>query len=116
MNRRYAPLVGFLYVVLSSSIVHSMSTVGDYVEHAIKFISPVAMFFVVVALYSKYKNLSFFNKLECKVIAVSYVLITLLEYMYPVLRYWDQNFGSAYYSLFLVELGINAAIARVIIK
>lgn len=116
MQNRYFPLVGFIYIVFSSSLLFSMSTVGDYVEHAINFISPVVMFFVIIALYSKYRNVDIFGDLECKIIAFSYVAITIADYLYPILRYWDQSFSSSHYSLFLIEVGVNAAIAKVIIK
>ena len=116
MKSKYIPLLAFFYITVTSSAFFSISAVGDSIEHLIKFISPMIMFLVIIALFSKYRNSNPFTKSECRYIAIAYVSITVLDYLYPVFRYWDQDFGSEHYTLFIFELGINAAIARVILK
>lgn len=116
MKTKYIPLLAFFYITVTSSAFFSISAVGDPIEHLIKFISPMIMFLVIIALFSQYRNSSPFTRSECRYIAIAYILVTILDYLYPVFRYWEQDFGSEHYTLFIFELGINAAIARVILK
>lgn len=114
MNRKIIPLIGFLYITVLSAAFNTLSEVGDTVEHIIQFLSPMIMFFVVIALFSKFRGITIFSKQESKLIAVSFVAITIADYLYPPLRYWDQDFGSMHYTMFFIEISVNAAIARMI--
>lgn len=108
--------IAFFYLTLLAASLHSMNVVGDVVEKTIGFVSPLVSFFVIAVLFSKFCNVEPISKTKREILAITFIAITVLEYVYPIFAYWEQTFDSSHTTLLFVELTVNSLIARVLIK
>ena len=114
MKTKY--LILFLFIVLTSSFINAYGTVGDVIEKSISFLSPCVTFFVIAGLFAKYRGVEVFTKIEGKLIASMYVIMTVLNHVYPMIRYHEQTLPAQYLTIFFIQLIINIYIARALIK
>ncbi|CCN46717.1 membrane hypothetical protein [Vibrio nigripulchritudo MADA3029] len=116
MNQRVFALIAFIYVTGLSSIAIYSNIIGDFIEKSIGFASSMTTFVVIAILFAKFNDIDVISKKKREVVALVFLSLTAIEYLYPVFEYSEQNFGSAHYTILLVELSINAIISRVLIK
>lgn len=116
LKKNKMALVAFLYIAIISAAANALGIVGDYVEQMIGFISPLLMFVVVAVLLAQWQGMELFNKKVRLALAVLLLIITIIEYVYPMLAYSEQTFSPNHTTLLFVEFSINAVIARILIK
>ncbi len=106
-------LLFFLLIVVSASFMTAYGTFGDYVEKLVSFLYSLTTFFVVIVLFSRFRKANLFSAFERKAIAISYLLITVLQNVYPMVIYSDQKLPSTYLTIFFIQLVIALSIARI---
>ena len=116
MKYNFVTIILFVYLVGTASLAAYSNTIGDTIEKSTAFLSSVVGFLVVSVVLCKLLNQEIFSKRNRLLLAWALLALTVVEYLYPVIEYWDQNAGSSYYTLFVVELGINLLIARILSK
>ncbi|CCN86044.1 exported hypothetical protein [Vibrio nigripulchritudo SFn27] len=116
MNHKAFALIAFLYVTgLSSAALYS-SIIGDTVEKSIGFASSMTTYVVVAILFARFSGIDIICKKKREGVALAFLSLTAIEYLYPVFEYSEQSFGSTHYSMLLVELFANAIISKILIE
>ncbi|QMV13581.1 hypothetical protein [Vibrio spartinae] len=92
-----ALLCVFIVIVLSG--LNAWNLWGDFVEKAISFATTVILFLVVTALFDVWRGGKNFKVNEIKAIAISFPIITVIEYVYPVIKYSEQKHSGWLFSM-----------------
>lgn len=109
-------LLMFAVIVLSTAFMNAYEYYGDYVEKGIEFVFPIVSFFVIIALFAKFRGVSLFSEKELKIMAALYLILTVLKYVYPLYEYSEQTVDASYSTLAVLDFVINLIVARIIIK
>ncbi|CCN50889.1 membrane hypothetical protein [Vibrio nigripulchritudo MADA3020] len=116
LNHKTYSLIAFIYVTgLSSAALYS-NIIGNIVEKTIGFASSMTTFVVVAILFAKFNNINILSKRKREGVALVFLGLTVIEFLYPVFEYSEQSFGSTHYSMLLVELFANAIISKILIE
>ncbi|MBD8514463.1 hypothetical protein IFO68_17415 [Photobacterium sp. CAU 1568] len=112
-SNKYA---GFLFVALivALSVMPSVSFVGDYVEKAIKFVAFVFTLTTVAALAGIWRGSIPFKARELKAIALGLPIVSLIDLIYPSIKYSDQGYFSEVLFTFSIEFCIVLSISSLI--
>ncbi|PMM09951.1 hypothetical protein BCT63_00045 [Vibrio kanaloae] len=108
-------IVIFSFVVISASIASGYQYVGDLLEKISNGLDVLNSYFILIALFSVYKNKSLFTANQLKLFAYATITIMLFSYLYPVAKYWEQN-SNDFLSTFVYDLIINSFIFTILIK
>lgn len=108
-------IVIFSFVVISASIASGYQYVGDLLEKISNGLDVLNSYFILIALFSVYKNKSLFTANQLKLLAYATIAIMLFSYLYPVAKYWEQN-SNDFLSTFIYDLIINSFIFTILIK
>lgn len=111
-SRKFAALLIF-FILFSLSSMAAYSVYGDFVEKTIAFLTSLMVFFVLVALFDIYRQGHNLTMKEKKVIAMSFPLLTIIEYVYPVLKYSEQKHSDYVYP-FLMDFTISLLVFTII--
>ncbi|SIO95766.1 hypothetical protein [Vibrio spartinae] len=77
--------------ILSYGALNAWGTWGDIVEKTLAFFTITSIFFVIIALFGIFRGQLNLKEIELKIIACSFPVITLLEHVYPLIKYSDQK-------------------------
>ncbi|WP_038182307.1 hypothetical protein [Vibrio rhizosphaerae] len=77
--------------ILSYGVLNAWGTWGDIVEKMLAFFTITSIFFVIIALFGIFRGQLNLKEIELKIIACSFPVITLLEHVYPLIKYSDQK-------------------------
>ncbi|SJN58056.1 hypothetical protein VR7878_02630 [Vibrio ruber DSM 16370] len=77
--------------ILSYGALNAWGTWGDIVEKMLAFFTITSIFFVIIALFGIFRGQLNLKEIELKIIACSFPVITLLEHVYPLIKYSDQK-------------------------
>ncbi|OOF14565.1 hypothetical protein BZG83_05440 [Salinivibrio sp. PR919] len=112
---KYLSLITFLFITLAISLTSGYQYIGDFVEKGLSALSMFIGYFVLIALFSIYKDVSLFTKKQLMSIAFLSVFITLASYIYPYFKYSEQN-PSDLMSTFIYDIVINVIIFTLLFK
>lgn len=112
---KYLSLIIFLGVISTFSVVSGYQYIGDVFEKIINTISVFSNFFVLIALFSVYKEKSFFTCNQLLFMAYLTVFMTLVSYVYPYFKYSEQD-PSDLMSTFGFDLILNILIFTILFK
>ncbi|MEL6117806.1 hypothetical protein P0Y67_21655 (plasmid) [Photobacterium sp. SP02] len=112
-SNKYA---GFLFVALivALSVMPSVAFVGDYIEKALKFVAFALTLTTVAALAGIWRGSIPFKSCELKAIALGLPIVTVLDLIYPSIKYSDQGYFSEVVFPFSIDLGIAFVVSGVI--
>ncbi|PCE69214.1 hypothetical protein B6G00_13530 [Salinivibrio sp. YCSC6] len=112
---KYLSLITFLFITLAISLTSGYQYIGDFVEKGLSALSMFIGYFVLIALFSIYKDVSLFTKKQLMSIAFLSVFITLASYIYPYFKYSEQN-PSDLMSTLIYDIVINVIIFTLLFK
>ncbi|OOF09179.1 hypothetical protein BZG79_11440 [Salinivibrio sp. MA427] len=112
---KYLSVITFYVVILALSIASGYQYIGDFIEKGINSAGTFISYFVLIALFSIYKGVSLFTRKQLLFLAVFSVLITLTSYLYPYLKYSEQN-PSDLMSPFSYDLVLNVIVFTLLFK
>lgn len=108
-------IIIFMFVVISASIISGYQYVGDVVEKVSDAIGVLNTYFILIALFAVYKEKTLFTSKQLRILAYTTIVLMLVSYFYPVIKYWEQN-SSDFLSTFIYDLIINCFIFNILIK
>lgn len=114
-TEKYLSIVIFTVIVMAFTAVSGYQAVGDIFEKLINAAGMLASLLVLVALFGIYKDARLFSSNQLKLLAYSAVFITLLDYIYPLLKYSEQD-GVELMSTFIFDVTLNVFIFILLIK
>ncbi|OOF24799.1 hypothetical protein [Salinivibrio sp. IB872] len=114
-SEKYLSLITFLFITLAISLTSGYQYIGDFVEKGLSALSMFIGYFVLIALFSIYKDVSLFTKKQLISIAFLSVFITLASYIYPYFKYSEQN-PSDLMSTLIYDIVINVIIFTLLFK
>ncbi|MEZ8629839.1 hypothetical protein AB6D56_04770 [Vibrio lentus] len=85
-------------------------------EQVISFVSSLITYVVIICLLLRFTNVDVISSNYRILIGVSFVGMTILENVYPVILYSDQIFITEYYVIFCIELVLSIYVTNVIIN
>ncbi|MEZ9649270.1 hypothetical protein AB4236_03265 [Vibrio lentus] len=91
-------------------------TVASTGEQVISFVSAFITYVVIICLFLRFTNVDVISSNYRILIGVSFVGMTILENVYPVILYSDQIFITEYYVIFCIELVLSIYVTNVIIN
>ncbi len=103
-----------LILTVGSAFINAYGTVGDLIEKIIAFITPLLVYIAIIALAAKVKGVKIFSAKFLRYFSVMYVVMTIIENIYPMIIYSDQTLPSNYLTVFFLQLSMNIYIARII--
>lgn len=112
---KYLSIIIFIVVIATFSVVSGYQYVGDAFEKIINTISVFSNFFVLIALFSVYKETTLFSHKQLFFLAYFTVTMTVISYIYPYFKYSEQD-SSDLMSTFGVDLIINVFIFTILFK
>lgn len=112
---KYLSLITFLFITLAISLTSGYQYIGDFVEKGLSALGMFVGYFVLVALFSIYKGVSFFSKKQLMSLAFLSVFITLASYIYPYFKYSEQN-PTDLMSTLVYDIVINVIIFTLLFK
>ncbi|BCL70536.1 hypothetical protein TUMSATVNIG1_24980 [Vibrio nigripulchritudo] len=112
MNIRVIVLLAIL--AGGSAFMNAYNTVGDTVEQAIAFVTPLLAYIAIIALVGIYQKVKIFSDKFISYFSVFFILFTILENVYPMYLYRDQTLPNDYLVLFFLQLLLNIYIVKVI--
>lgn len=109
---------GFLFLLLISliSISSALDTLGTTFEQLLGLLAQAITFFIVIALYGKWKGLDLFSSKVIKVIALSYPALVIVTPLYQLFEYSEQRMPTDYIYLQSLEFLFALLIAFVLVK
>ncbi|QFT40079.1 MULTISPECIES: hypothetical protein [unclassified Vibrio] len=115
-NKNYQKQAAALFALLTigSAFVNAYGMVASVGEQIIAFISALITYAVIVCLFLTYLNIDAISIKARTRIGVSFVIMTIVESVYPMVLYSDQTLPTDYYFVFFVQLILNTYIAKVI--
>lgn len=112
---KYLSLITFLFITLAISLTSGYQYIGDFVEKGLSALSMFIGYFVLIALFSIYKDVSLFSKKQLISLAFLSIFITLASYIYPYFKYSEQN-PSDLMSTLIYDIVINVIIFTLLFK
>ncbi|WP_330960007.1 hypothetical protein [Photobacterium sp. 53610] len=117
-QRQSNSVAGFLFIasMLALALVPAYTYVGDYVEKGISFVSGIVTVGAIIALASIWRGVKLLKNTELKGIAIALPLLTVLQFVYMIFAYPEQDIFQEtiadYLFEFTVYLFISAFIWR----
>lgn len=116
VNKQYKKqaLALFLFLTVGSAFSNAYALVASLGEQIIAFVSALITYAVIVSLFLTFVGSDVLAGKVRKYIAVSFVLMTIIENVYPMILYYEQTLPSNYLFLFSIQLLVNGFMAKVI--
>ncbi|MEZ8747371.1 hypothetical protein A163_19345 [Vibrio tasmaniensis 1F-267] len=114
-NYQKQAMILFALLTIGSAFVNAYGMVATISEQVISFISSLISYIVIVALFLRFTNVDVINSKYRTLIGASFVCITILENIYPMVMLRSQALTREYYVIFSIKLAINSYIANVIV-
>lgn len=115
MKNQTLAITIFIFTILSVSIASGYQYVGDIFERVAHSANVLNSYFVLVALFAIYKGQALFTQAQLRFLAYFTITLTVVCYLYPVLKYWEQD-SRDFLSTFIYDLILNGFIVTVLIK
>ncbi|KJY88624.1 hypothetical protein TW84_14030 [Vibrio neptunius] len=109
-----SPFILLLLLTVVSALMYALGMVASISEQVIGFLASLTNYPIVITLFLSFKGVDLLGRNVRKVLAVWFVLITILEGLYPVFLYANQEIPSDYYTLLSLQILLNLYIAKVI--
>lgn len=109
---------GVLFFVLASalSLSTALNVYGTWVEQAIAFSAQFMTFFILIALYCKWRDIEIFSDNAILTIAISYPIIVIVKPLYMMFEYSDQTMPSSLFLTQGLEFWLSVFVATVLLK
>ena len=114
VNRTSGILFFIFTFVLSLST--ALNTYGTWVEQCIEFISQFITFFLIIALYCKWKGIEAFSSRAVFTIAISYPIVVIIRPLYMVFEYSEQTMQTSFLLAQGLDLWLSMFVAAVLLK
>lgn len=112
---KYLSIIIFVVAISTFSIASGYQYVGDIFEKVINAVGVFSNYFVLIALFSVYKETSLFTRKQLLFIAYFTIVMTLISYIYPYFKYSEQD-PADLMSTFGFDLLINIFIFTILFK
>jgi hypothetical protein len=112
---KYLSIIIFVVAISTFSVASGYQYVGDIFERIINAVGVFSNYFVLIALFSIYKNASLFTRKQLLFLAYFTIVMTLISYLYPYFKYSEQD-STDLMSTFGFDLLINIFIFTILFK
>lgn len=112
---KYLSIIIFVVAISTFSIASGYQYVGDIFEKVINTVGVFSNYFVLIALFSVYKETSLFTRKQLLFISYFTIVMTLVSYLYPYFKYSEQD-PADLMSTFGFDLLINIFIFTILFK
>lgn len=116
INNQKKAIVLFALLTVGSAFVNAYGMVASVWEQVIAFFSALITYAVIVSLFSIFMNVDVINSKIRTYIGISFVGMTIVENVCPLILYSNQTLPHDYYFVFFIQLMLNAYIAKVVVN
>jgi len=113
VNRKSGILFFIFTCVLSLS--SALNTYGTLIEQFIEFASQFITFFLIIALYCKWKCIEVFSSRAVFTIAISYPIIVIIRPLYMAFEYSDQTMQTSFLLAQGLDLWLSLFVAAILL-
>ncbi|CDU07941.1 conserved membrane hypothetical protein [Vibrio coralliirubri] len=115
-NYQKQAMILFSLLTVGSAFVNAYGLNSTIGEQIIAFISSLISYIVIVSLFLRFTNVDIISLKYRTLIGASFVCVTILENIYPMVMLNSQALTKEYYVIFSIKLVINSYIANVIVN
>ncbi|HHF3206067.1 TPA: hypothetical protein ACPJ2F_001384 [Vibrio diabolicus] len=114
INNQKKAIVLFAFLTVGSAFLSAYGMVASVLEQVISFFSTLITYAVIVTLFSVFMGADVIDSKIRTYIGISFVLMTIVENVCPMILYSNQTLPDDYYFVFFIQLILNVYIAKVI--
>ncbi|HHF2888688.1 TPA: hypothetical protein ACVO0J_004685 [Vibrio diabolicus] len=114
INNQKKAIVLFAFLTVGSAFLNAYGMVASVLEQVISFFSTLITYAVIVTLFSVFMGADVIDSKIRTYIGISFVLMTIVENVCPMILYSNQTLPDDYYFVFFIQLILNVYIAKVI--
>ncbi|WP_285348964.1 hypothetical protein [Vibrio sp. D173a] len=114
INNQKKAIVLFAFLTVGSAFLNAYGMVASVLEQVISFFSTLITYAVIVTLFTVFMGADVIKSKIRTYIGVSFVLMTIVENVCPMILYSNQTLPDDYYFVFFIQLILNVYIAKVI--
>lgn len=114
INNQKKAIVLFAFLTVGSAFLNAYGMVASVLEQVISFFSTLITYAVIVTLFSVFMGTDVIDSKIRTYIGISFVLMTIVENVCPMILYSNQTLPDDYYFVFFIQLILNVYIAKVI--
>lgn len=114
-NSRTAGVLFFIFV-FALSLSAALNEYGTWVEQAIAFSSQFMTFFILIALYCKWKNVDILGEKAIFAVVIAYPLLVVAKPLYMVFEYSEQTMPDELFFTQGLEFWLSIFVATVLLK
>ncbi|HHX8369151.1 hypothetical protein [Vibrio alginolyticus] len=114
INNQKKAIVLFAFLTVGSAFLNAYGMVASVLEQVISFFSTLITYAVIVTLFSVFMDADVIDSKIRTYIGISFVLMTIVENVCPMILYSNQTLPDDYYFVFFIQLILNVYIAKVI--
>ena len=114
INNQKKAIVLFAFLTVGSAFLNAYGMVASVLEQVISFFSTLITYAVIVTLFTVFMGADVIKSKIRTYIGVSFVLMTIVENVCPIILYSNQTLPDDYYFVFFIQLILNVYIAKVI--
>lgn len=114
INNQKKAIVLFAFLTVGSAFLNAYGMVASVLEQVISFFSTLITYAVIVTLFSVFMGADVIDSRIRTYIGISFVLMTIVENVCPMILYSNQTLPDDYYFVFFIQLILNVYIAKVI--
>lgn len=115
-NYQKQAMILFALLTIGSAFVNAYGMNATIGEQLIAFISSLISYIVIVSLFLRFANVDVINSKYRTLIGASFVCITILENVYPMVIFSSHALTREYYVIFSIKLVVNSYVANVIVN
>ncbi|ROR27003.1 hypothetical protein [Vibrio crassostreae] len=115
-NYQKQAMILFALLTIGSAFVNTYGMNATIGEQLIAFISSLISYIVIVSLFLRFANVDVINSKYRTLIGASFVCITILENVYPMVIFSSHALTREYYVIFSIKLVVNSYVANVIVN
>ena len=114
INNQKKAIVLFAFLTVGSAFLNAYGMVASVLEQVISFFSTLITYAVIVTLFTVFMGADVIKSKIRTYIGASFVLMTVVENVCPMILYSNQTLPDDYYFVFFIQLILNVYIAKVI--
>lgn len=107
-------LIPLSVLIFGPAYLSASAEIGDHIEKAIAFASPILGLIAIVALLTKWRGVELFGRDFIRGFSGVFLIMTLLAGIYPVFAYAEQTLPSDYWFTFFVQFSFNLYIVSIL--
>lgn len=104
-NYQKQAMILFSLLTVGSAFVNAYGLNSTIGEQIIAFISSLISYIVIVSLFLRFTNVDIISLKYRTLIGASFVCVTILENVYPMVMLSSQALTKEYYVIFSIKLG-----------